>query len=111
MPYMELRNYSDKDDISPDQRDQLMRITRDHLARGQEIDGTFEFKYVPKASELDYCEYEYLYVIDMGWSEEREQYKTDVARAIGRDIAPVLASENFAVRLRLQNAAFIPYEK
>lgn len=111
MPYMELRNYSDNPDISEEQRDKLMEITRDHLARGQEIDGTFEFKYVPRASELDYCEYEYLYVIDMGWSEDREKRKTEIARNIGQEIVPILGSESVAVRLRLQNAAFVPYGK
>lgn len=111
MPYMELRNYAGDGDITVEQRDELMRITRDHLARGQEIDGTFEFKYIPSVSELDYCEYDYLYVIDMGWSEEREQQKTDIARAIGGDIALVLGTDSFAVRLRLQNAGFVPYQK
>ena len=109
MPYMELRNYSEMPDITIEQRDKLMELTRDHLARGQEIDGTFEFKYVPRSSDLDYCEYDFLYVIDMGWSKDREQRKAEIARAIGLDIAPVLGTESFAVRLRLQNAAFVPY--
>lgn len=111
MPYMELRDYSDKTNITPEQRDKLMEITRDHLARGQEIDGTFEFKYVPKSSELDYCEYDYLYVIDMGHSEDREARKSEIARTIGSDIAPVLGTSSIAVRLRLQNAAFVPLDK
>lgn len=109
MPYMELRDYTDNAAVTAEQRDRLMEITRDHLARGQEIDGTFEFRYLPKASQFDYCEYDYLYVIDMGWSEDREARKTELARAIGGEISPVLGSENIAVRLRLQNAAFVPY--
>lgn len=110
MPYMELRDYSNRSAISHKQRDRLMEITRDHLARGQEIDGTFEFRYLPKGSELDYCEYDYLYVIDMGYSEDREKRKSEIARSIGIEITPVLGSESLAVRLRLQNAAFVPHE-
>lgn len=108
MPYMELRDYSDRPEITSLQRDDLIVATRDHLARGQEIDGTFEFKYIPKESDLDYCEYQYLYLIDMGWSEERENQKTEIARAIGLDIVPILGSDLVAVRLILQNAAFVP---
>lgn len=110
MPYMELRDYSGNPEISTEQRDQLMQVTRDHLARGQEIDGTFEFKYVASTSELDYCEYDYLYVIDMGWSEEREANKQEIAKAIVQDIQPILKTNSLAVRLRLQNAAFLPYK-
>lgn len=81
---------------------------RDRVARGQEIDGTFEFHYL-KGTTQDYCEYDYILVIDIGWSEEREASKNDVARAIGKRLAPVLKSDSFAVRLRLQNAAFVHY--
>ncbi len=108
MPYMELRNYSEAE-ITVEQRDELMRITRDHLVRGRGIDGTFEFRYLPRASELDHCKYDFLYVIDMGRSPEREAQKEDIARAIGEAIIPVLGTESFAVRLRLQDAAFVPY--
>lgn len=108
---MELRDYSDNPALNTEQRDRMMEITRDHLARGQEIDGTFEFRYLPKGSELDYCEYDYLYVIDMGYSEDREKRKAEIARNIGLEIAPVLGSESLAVRLRLQNAAFVPYKQ
>lgn len=110
MPYMELRDYSGGAQLENRQRDKLMEVTRDHLARGQDIDGTFEFRYLPKMSDADYCEYDYLYVIDMGWSEDREAHKVDLARAIGQEIVPVLGSDNIAVRLRLQNAAFVPHK-
>lgn len=109
MPYMELRNYSDSD-FTPEQRDQLMVVTRDHLERGKEIDGTFEFRYLPKSTNLDYCEYDWLYVIDAGWSKDRNERKTEIARSIGRSIRPVLGTDSFAVRLRLQRAGFVPYE-
>lgn len=111
MPYMELRNYRPATNFTVEQRDKVMQIVRNHLARGQEIDGTFEFHYMDNKTELDRCEYEYILVIDMGWSEDREARKEELARALGADLAPVLGTDSFAVRLRLQNAGFVPYQK
>jgi hypothetical protein len=111
MPYIELRNYTDAQaDLSDAQRDGIMGIVRDHLARGQAIDGTFEFRHLKQSSSQDYCEYEYILVIDMGWSEDREDRVQEIAKNVGKDLQPVLGTDSFAVRLRLQNAAFVPYE-
>ncbi len=108
---MELRSYTDKSiSITAGQRDKIMLIIRDYLARGQDIDGTFEFRFLPRSTELDRCEYEYILVIDMGYSEEREKQKGDLAKAIGIAIAPILNTTSLAIRLRLQNAGFVPYK-
>lgn len=110
MPYMELRSYKNQEtNITTDQRDKIMSIIRDYLARGQGIDGTFEFRFLPRGTDIDRCEYEYILVIDMGYSEEREKQKSDLAKAIGVAIAPILNTTSLAVRLRLQNAGFVPY--
>jgi hypothetical protein len=111
MPYIELRNYTDAQaDLSEVRRNGVMEIVRNHLTRGQEIDGTFEFRHLKQSSSQDYCEYEYILVIDMGWSEDREARMQEIAKNIGKDLEPVLGTDSFAVRLRLQNAAFVPYE-
>ena len=111
MPYMELRSYKDPTaEISLEQRDLVMELVRDHLAQGQGIDGTFEFRFLKRTSELDWCEYEYILVIDMGYSEEREKRKSEIAAAIGRQLAIILHTQALAVRLRLQNAGFVPYK-
>jgi hypothetical protein len=107
MPYMELRNYINGVELETSKRDKLMRAVRDTLARGEEIDGTWEYKCV-LSSENDYCEYDYILVIDMGWSQEREAKKALLATEIGNNIALILESNLIAVRLRLQNAAFVP---
>jgi hypothetical protein len=109
MPYIELRNYtSQEDSITVKQRDEILELVRDHIARGQEIDGTFEFRILNSGSELDYCEYEYILVIDMGYSKEREKKKSEVAESIGKHLSSILGSESIAVRVRLQNASFVP---
>lgn len=108
---MELRSYKNPDStVTSDQRDKIMLVIRDYLARGQGIDGTFEFRFLPRSTDLDRCEYEYILVIDMGYSEEREKQKTDLAKAIGVAIAPILNTKSLAIRLRLQNAGFVPYK-
>src|SRR5688572_13652557 len=106
---MELRDYSEQSgNFTLDQRNHLIGVVREHLERGSGMDGTFEFHYLDHASELDLCEYDYLLLIDMGWSQEREDQKKTLAKKIGIDLVPVLGSESVAVRLRLQNAAFVP---
>lgn len=109
MPYIELRGYNDRTELEVERRDSLMGVVRDNLARGAEIDGTWEYRFA-SAAPNDYCEYDYILVIDMGWSAEREEKKAELASAIGRGIVDILETESFAVRLRLQNAAFVPYE-
>lgn len=106
---MELRNYKSSDhNITSEQRDKIVTLVRDHLARGQEIDGTFEFRLLNRGSALDYCEYEYILVIDMGYSKERDDNKKEIAEKIGRQLSDILNSRSLAVRLRLQNAGFVP---
>ncbi len=111
MPYMELRNYkSENDNITTEQRDNILRLVRDYLARGQEIDGTFEFRLLNRGSKFDFCEYDYILVIDMGHSEQRELQKEEIAKNISRELSTILDTGLLAVRLRLQNAAFVPNE-
>ena len=111
MPYMELRSYRDSsDNITTEQRDSIMKLVRDHLARGQGIDGTFEFRFLPRVTALDWCEYEYILVIDMGFSPERDAQKRQLATAIGDELVSILGTSSLAVRLRLQNAGFVPHE-
>ena len=108
---MELRSYNkQRDEITAEQRDQIMQLVRDHLARGQGIDGTFEFRLLNPTSELDWCEYDYILVIDMGYSQEREQKKVEIATLLGNELVTILGTESLAVRLRLQNAGFVPHK-
>jgi hypothetical protein len=107
---MELRSYMPANiSTTTQQRNQIMTLVRDHLAQGQDIDGTFEFRFMKPNSDLDYCEYDYVLVIDMGYSEAREQQKVSLASKIGKELSAILDSKSLAVRLRLQNAGFVPY--
>jgi hypothetical protein len=108
---MELRSYAQQTtDITVEQRDKIVELVRDYLARGQDIDGTFEFRLLNRSSGLDLCEYDYILLIDMGYSEDRERRKVELAEAIGVELTVILENTSLAVRLRLQNAGFVPYK-